>query len=292
MTAAPVELLRNWLRRQLPGDAADWLDAQVATVAGAETDRPLFLAISLVHRRIGKADLLLSASDIAAAEAARPGWRPAGWSLDQAARLYLLLAAGGEPARFAARLEQLFTTADVGELIAFYRGLPLYPDQPRYVARAGEGLRTNMKAVFEAVAHNNPYPAEQFDEHRWNQMVVKALFIGSALHPIQGLERRWNADLTRMLCDYAHERWAAKRTVSYELWRGVGPHADKPALNDLARVLDTGGPVERQAAALALARSPHHDAADILQRDPALAAAVRDGRISWEALADKHSAPH
>lgn len=288
---APLELLKNWLHRQLPGDAADWLDAQASAVTAAETDRALFLAISLVHRHVGKADLALTTADLAAAEAARPGWRPAGWSLDQAARVYLLLAADGTPARFETRLEQLFSTADVGELIAFYRGLPLYPDQPRYIARAGEGLRTNMKAVFEAVAHNNPYPAEQFDEHRWNQMVVKALFIGSTLHPIEGLERRWNPDLTRMLCDYAHERWAAGRPVSYELWRGVGRHADRAAIDDLVHVLDSGAPIERQAAALALGESPHREAASALGRDPTLAAAVRAGQISWDALAAKHSSP-
>ena len=38
-------------------------------------------------------------------------------------------------------------------------------------------------------------------------MILKALFIGTALQPIEGLERRWNPDLSRMLCDYAHERW-------------------------------------------------------------------------------------
>ena len=287
--ATPSGLLQAWLRRQLPGDAANWLQAQAGVVAGAESDRAVFLAISLVHRRIGKDDLALSAADVAAADKARPGWRPAGWSLDQAARIFLVLVAGGSPARFAERLEQLFATADVGELIAFYRGLPLYPEQPRYMERAGEGLRTNMKAVFEAVAHKNPYPAEQFDEHRWNQMVVKALFIGSSLHPILGIERRWNADLTRMLCDYAHERWAAGRPVSYELWRGVGRHADKAAVNDLVRVLDGGAPIERQAAALALGESSHRDAASALGRDPALAAAVRAGQISWDALAAKHS---
>jgi hypothetical protein len=292
MTATtPAALLQAWLRRQLPGEAADWLESQAATLADAQTDRALFLAISLVHRRIGKADLDLSAADVGLAEAARPGWRPAGWSLDQAARVFLLLVAGGVPPRFAERLEQLFVTADVGELIAFYRGLPLYPEQPRYVERAAEGVRTNMKAVFEAVAHNNPYPVEQFAEHRWNQMVVKALFIGSTLHPIEGLERRWNADLMRMLCDYAHERWAAGRPVSYELWRGVGPYADSAAIADLTRVLDIGGPVERQAAALALAASSNADAAAVLDRDPALAAAVRGGNISWDTLAAKHLSP-
>jgi hypothetical protein len=288
---APAELLKGWLRRQLQGDAADWLEAQALAVGGVESDRALFLAISLVHRRIGKADLALSATDIAAAEAARPGWRPAGWSLDQAARVFLLLTAGGSGARFAERLEQLFATADVGELIAFYRGLPLYPEQPRYIERAAEGVRTNMRAVFEAVAHNNPYPSEQFSESRWNQMVVKALFIGSTLYPIEGVERRWNPDLVRMLCDYAHERWSAGRTVSYELWRGVGRYADEAAIDDLARVLGSGAPVERQAAALALGESLHREAATILGRDPTLAAAVRGHQISWEALAAKHLSP-
>jgi hypothetical protein len=291
MTTTPARLLQSWLRRQLPGEAADWLEGQAAALADAQTDRALFLAISMVHRRIGKADLSLSPADVAAAEAARAGWRPAGWSLDQAARIFLLLIDRGAPARFAERLEQLFVTADVGELIAFYRGLPLYPEQSRYVERAAEGVRTNMKAVFEAVAHNNPYPVEQFSEHRWNQMLVKALFIGSALHPIQGLERRWNPDLTRMLCDYAHERWAAGRPVSYELWRGVGPYADSAAIEDLTRVLDSGGPLERQAAALALAASSNAEAGIVLSRDPALAAAVRDGELSWDALAAKHLSP-
>jgi hypothetical protein len=293
MTMAPVDplgLLREWLRRQLPGEAADWLEAQ-AVASREATDRNLFVAISMVHRRIGKADLDLSAKDVAAADAARTGWRPAGWSLDQAARIFLLLAADGPPDRFVARLEQLFATADVSELIAFYRGLPLYPDQSRYVDRAGEGLRTNMKAVFEAVAHSNPYPAEQFSESRWNQMILKALFIGSALHPIEGLERRWNSDLSRMLCDYAHERWAAGRPVSYELWRGVGVHANKAAIDDLARVLQSGAAIERQAAALALGESSLAEAARILERDSALAAEVRGGHLSWDGLATKHLSP-
>ena len=284
----PTELLRMWLRRQLPSDTADWLESEASTAGAAETDRSLLLAISLVHRRIGKADLGISEADMAAAEAARPGWRPVGWSLDQAARIFLLLGAGGSSERFANRLEQLFVTADVSELITFYRGLPLYPDQLRYVERAAEGIRTNMKAVFEAVAHNSPYPADQFSEHRWNHMIVKALFIGSSLYPIERLEQRWNPDLTRMLCDYAHERWAAKRTVSYELWRGVGIYADKAAIDDLARVFDSGAPIERQAAALALAASPHHDAASILARNSTLAAAVREGALSWQSLAEKH----
>ena len=103
------------------------------------------------------------------------------------------------PPRLARCLDQLCITADVSELAAFYRGLPLYPEPPRYLARATEGLRTNMKNVFESIAHRNPYPSEQFPEAAWNQMVLKALFVGSALWPIVGLDARANPALARML---------------------------------------------------------------------------------------------
>jgi hypothetical protein len=206
-----------------------WLDETFAELLKPPTDRTLFMAISLVPRKIGKDDLVLDDTDLEAATDTRAGWTPVGWSVDQAARLLLLLNTDGPETEFARRLEQLCTTADVGELVTFYRGLPLYPGQPRYVRRAAEGVRSNMKAVFEAVAHHNPYPAEQFDEGAWNQMVLKALFIGSSLQPITGLDERANPTLMRMLCDYAHERWAAGRNVSPELWRCVGPVPDLAA---------------------------------------------------------------
>ena len=172
-------------------------------------------------------------------------------------------------------------TADVGELVTFYRGLPLYPGQTQYVRRASEGVRSNMKAVFEAVAHYNPYPAEQFDESVWNQMVLKALFIGSSLQPIMGLDERANPMLMRMLCDYAHERWAAGRNVSPELWRCVGPYADDAAIADLARVLERGTPPEREGAILALIACSQPRAADLLESVPELAARAESGELNW-----------
>jgi hypothetical protein len=282
--SSPFRLMTHWLERQLSAAEVAWLQHTLDRLGANVADRELYLSISLVPRKIGKHDLSLDEVDLDHANRARSGWDPRGWSTDQAARLVLLLGAGAPAERFAARLEQLFVTADVGELVTFYRGLPIYPDQRRYAERAAEGVRSNMKAVFEAVAHNNPFPAEQFSESAWNQMVLKAVFIGSALHPIRGLNRRQNACLARMLCDYAHERWSAHRAVSMELWRCVAPHADDAAMDDLARVLASDNPHERQGAVLALSECPHPRAAAMLETVPEMVRAVKSGKISWETL--------
>jgi len=284
----PRELLARWLSRQIPAEAQAWLDKSAAQVRSSGRDADLYLAVSLATRKVGKADLMLTAADLRDASTSRNGWDPRQWSADQAARVMLILELESDPSRLARGLEQLCNTADVGEQAAFYRGLPLYPEQPRYVARATEGLRTNMKAVFEAIAHRNPYPSEQFPELAWNQMVLKALFVGALLWPIVGLDSRANPELARMLCDYAHERWSAGRPVSPELWRCVGPYASGTMLQDLERVLKKGTEPERAAAALALHASREPAAAALLEREPAMTKSLARGDLSWEQIVAPH----
>lgn len=280
-----IAVLRTWVARRLSADARHWFDEQIAKLSSAPIEKDIYLALGYATRRLGKHDLDLSREDLAAAQAARPGWDPSDWSVDQASRVAFVLASfDGDDAKFRARIEQLFRTADIGELITFYRALPLYPAPKLHVARAREGARSGMQPIFEAVAHRNPYPREQFDENAWNHMVLKALFIGSKLDPIQGLDERANPRLMRMLCDYAHERWAAARPVSPELWRCVGRFADDAALADLKRVLETGGLAERQAAALALTASTSARAKSLLAGVPELARAAAAGKPGWAAL--------
>lgn len=289
MPDRPQDLLWKWLERQLPDQDGEWLKDQLARLEAEPSDRTLHIALGMVPRRLGKGDLALQAEDLEAAEAARPGWDPRGWSVDQAARILLLCSLAGRKDDFTALFAGLCQTADAAEAITLYSGLPLFPDPQNLEAQAAEGLRTNMRAIFEAVAHNSPFPRERFDENRWNHMVLKALFIGSTLWPIQGLDERANPELARILRDYAHERWAAGRPVTPELWRCVGPFADTPeALADLKRVAESPVDIDKQAAALALAASPSQEAAELLKAmDAGLRDAIASGSLTWNSLSEK-----
>lgn len=234
MAEAPVELLKQWVVRQ-SGEAAGWFDDAMGQMV---SERDLHIVMGLAPRRLGKADLVLSKDDLAAADAAYPGWNPSGWSLDGAARVAALLAFRGQRP-FADIFKDLRRTSDVAEMIALYRGLPLYPDPESLHFEVGEGLRSNLKPVFEAIAHHNPFPRDHFDDHRWNHMILKALFVGSELAPIIGLDPRANPELARILLDYANERGAAGREITPELWRPVVPFAEHPEVKvmyDLARM--------------------------------------------------------
>lgn len=279
MTA--LTLLQQMLAARLDPVASTWLRESVASLAGGGSDRDLYRCISLASRKLGKFALAPDAAALATAAQARPGWEPASWTVDQAGRVLLMLATGQDGERFGSRLDALCATADVDELVAFYRGLPLYPDPPRHRARAAEGVRSNMRLVFEAVAHGNPYPAEQLADEAWNQMVLKALFVGSTLHPIVGLDQRANPALARMLGDYAHERWAARRSISPELWRCVGPFAHGKLLQDMARVLGDGSAPERAAAVLALRDGSDPAARALLSQHKSLCDAVSAQGIGW-----------
>jgi len=255
------------MARSVPAEALGWLDRALREVAQAEGETALVKALGFAPRRLGRADLILEPPDLDEASAVRAGWDPTGLSVDQAARIALLLASHrGDDATFSARVDSLCRTAEINELIAYYRGLAVFPAPDRLRSRAGEAVRSAITPVFEALAHRNPYPREMFDEASWNQMVVKALFIGSTLSLIQGLDERRNPELAEMLVDYAHERWAAGRPVSPELWRCVGPVADERGLAALERVLRSGSTEERDAARRALRANPGPEAQELLAR--------------------------
>jgi hypothetical protein len=87
-----------------------------------------------------------------------------------------------------------------------------------------------------------------------------------------------------MLVDYARERWAAKRSVSPELWRAMGAYADETIISDWEGVLAEGEPIEQKAIALACANS-HPQAQKLLAQYPELQESIDSGNLTWASIA-------
>jgi hypothetical protein len=226
MSQAAVQILIDgWLAPRLASDSAVWLHQMCEKiVAEPDEKKHLFIAFGLVGRRTGRADVALNTTELAQAHQARHGWNPSAWSIDQLARTRLLLAIPvvdektADEKKWLALLDALFAAAGLEELVALYQALPLLPFPHALKSRIAEGIRSNMKAVFEAVALNNPIASEQLDDDAWNQMILKALFVGSPVARIIGQAQRANVVLAQMLIDYARERLAAKRPIPSDLW--------------------------------------------------------------------------
>jgi hypothetical protein len=112
---------------------------------------------------------------------------------------------------------EAFRTGDNAEREALLGGLILLPAPERFLATALDACRTNVVTVFEAIACENPYPARYFPADAFNQMVLKALFLGTAARCIVGIAERANADLGRMVGSYASERRAAGRAIPEDI---------------------------------------------------------------------------
>ena len=292
-------LLLARVRDALSGDergrrSLAWLHDSLNAVADpGGSARTFDLAFGMTPRRLGRSPLVPSEAERAAfgraADAAIAGWNPSRWRLDEASRALLLTALDETllPVRLAATLRH----ADLGEQLALYRALPLLPPHRDVTACARRGLRSNVRAVFEAIAHDNPWPAAHLDEPAWNQLVLKALFAESALAPIQGLDERANPELATMLLDHAHERRGTGRRVAVELWRALGPFA---TLDSLAPFLPGGGtygtaatrepwPADADSGALALAALASRDGAlrELAAECSPHAADIRAGHFGW-----------
>lgn len=276
------KLLYYFLEKSVSQEALAWLEQKRMQIANGAPERLFFTAFSAVPRYLGKNYLQLTSQDLAAAEDLVPGWFPGDWTVDQAGRTILVLALPHDRTEdYLRSLDKVFSTADMRELIALYQSLPLLPHPELHRQRAAEGIRSNMSNVFHAIALRNPYPAAYLDNMAWNQMVLKALFIESPIHLIYGLDQRANPELAKMLVNYAHERWAAKRPVSPELWRLVGKFADSTIIADLAKVLANGDNIEQKAAALACSESPLPEAQVLLSHYPKLQSAIHQSELTW-----------
>lgn len=171
------------------------------------------------------------------------------WTMDQLARVLLLTSLPTEPeAGYVQAIETLFDTAELHELVALYAALPYVTYPEKWLFRATDAVRSNMGPVFDAIAFDNPYPAQHFPEAAWNQLVLKCIFNDKPLSLIVGLHERANAALAQHLSDLAHERWAAGRAVPAEAWQLVPRFMNETLLADVIHLLQSPDSRDQEAA--------------------------------------------
>lgn len=250
--------------------------------------RKFYYAFSGATRHFGKTPVAVADGQASLIDATLPGWSLAHWTEDQLARCILLLSLAQQPAeRYRATLGALLGHADLREAAAIYAAFPLLPEPGFLVPFAREALRSNIVSVFDAIALRNPFPADHFDEEGWNQMILKCFFQQRPTHRVLGLDRRANARLAAALSNYAHERWAAHRPLSPDLWRSCTRFITETIAQDLARAADTPAMGNREAVALVAANSPSPLLDPLRAHLAAELDDVRQGRLTWEGLGQR-----
>ncbi|GAA2094140.1 EboA domain-containing protein [Actinomadura alba] len=193
------EALLSALEPHLSPGAAGWLSEARERIAAAP--EAAATALPAVGRRCGRGPL----------RAEGTGWD--GWSVDDAARVVLLLELPCTGDALAARLTDLYRYGDAAERRGVLRALAVLD------AELGDGalplvhdaLRTNDTRLVAAAL--GPYGGARLADHAWRQAVLKCVFVGVPLAVVDGLARRADAELARMMADYARERTAAGRDV-------------------------------------------------------------------------------
>ncbi|MEW2487719.1 EboA domain-containing protein [Streptomyces sp. NPDC048411] len=131
---------------------------------------------------------------------------------DSVRALLLLEARATLPA--VTRLYDQGTAAERRAVLLTLHRLDLGPTALHLVEDA---LRTNDTRLVAAAV--GPYAAVHLDTHQWRHAILKCLFTGVPVEAVDALAQRahGDAELARMLVDFAAERTAAGRTVPGDL---------------------------------------------------------------------------
>ena len=282
-----IDLLSVWLKPRLSPEGFAWFDTELRALQAKPAQARWFKALGLAPRKLGKADLQPTQVELQAAQALRQGLDPSEWSVDQTARIAFTLAFyQGDEAGFVQQVVMLIDTSEINELLAIFRGFALFPHPQALEPKAREAIRSTMRPVYEAMSHRNPFPLEFFDEAAWNQMIVKAFFLDSSIWQIQGVDERYNADLSVILILLVQERWAAGRFIAPEIWRCAVPYANAEGVAVILQAL-AGKALERELQVIAKICLSHPDLCppEVVQAVKVKAWADDPSGLAWSSFA-------
>ncbi|WP_221390519.1 EboA domain-containing protein [Dyadobacter sp. NIV53] len=272
--------IREVISQNTSPSESDWL-----TQKGSSDPLELMTAFVASPRNLHKKIITVTPEQAWELNAEIAGFSVNDWSLVRLSRVWLLTQLdSSDKETYVKNISTLFDTAEMNELVALYSALPLlsYPDE--WLFRATDAVRSNMGFVFDAIALHNPFPARYFSEQAWNQLVLKTIFNDKPIHFIEGLESRRNEDLAMILSDFAHERWAAGRSVAPQVWRLVSNFMNDIIAGDMQHLLQSRYVPNQQAAAIASFESGYKPAIELISNYPELQKSVASGKLTWTDL--------
>jgi hypothetical protein len=215
MTASQrlIAHLLDAIQRRLPAQS-DWLQT-VATSVDAPTLETAFIEST---RRVGGAALGLGRGERRTLRTAGVYWRLGAWAVDDAARAVWWLRAC-ELRIGEWLMERRWRLGDVRQRIALLRALPLAPEPSDWLALAIQARQGAVRAVFEALACDNPYPATHFHDVHFEDMVLAALAADLPMRRIIGLRRRRTTRLGLEAARHVAARRASGQRVPADMQR-------------------------------------------------------------------------
>ena len=195
-------------------DGLAWLREASANVAGDPT--AIRTRFPMVGRKVGREPL-------------EEGADPADlftWTIDDAARVLLLVAMGEA---VEGELAELYRFGDAAERRGILRALPYLELGDRALYLTDDAIRTNDTRLIAAAL--GPYATAYLSDAQYDQAVLKCVFVGVPITPLDGIPERVTPDGARMLAAFVHERVAAGRDVPAEVWIVIDkyPHAEEIA---------------------------------------------------------------
>lgn len=149
----------------------------------------------------------------AAARACGRGPLLDGWRTDDAARVLVVVSM---PGRDSDLLRSLYDHGDADEKRAVLLALDFVDVGDGALAIVEDALRTNDTRLITAALGR--YGARRLAPSAYRHAILKCVFCGIPLAAVSGLDDRADAELARMLADFARERAVAGRAVPDDLW--------------------------------------------------------------------------
>lgn len=210
--------LHQALKQQCPEAAIEWLQKALNAIESEPNPETKHqIASAMARRKIGDDPINLDLALMG--EESR---EISHWSCADVARVLLNLAfidASDKP--LTTLLSEIYAQGDERERAALVKGLPILDPDAEWLVDAEDCCRTNSLLLFSAMVMHNPYPARHFSPRAFNQLVLKALFLGLDIAHTENLKTRYNSELSMMCADYIEERMAAGRDYPASIWLAI-----------------------------------------------------------------------